>query len=840
MTLAPLSEQSDRDWLAAAKSQAATSFAIASALGDRLALLRELARLSGGRTALPEGVALSEAETNALRRFGLGATDDGGVRILDEDLDHIAPGLSQSLVIDKAERGGVRTAVADAFLLRLTPHRIYRSRTQKAAVQSILTMPDGGSFMVSMPTGAGKSLLFQAPVLWWRQMNPGACAFVIVPTIALAEDHQRTLQAIPGLEASRAISGATPPEERAQILMQFRNGEVPILLMSPEAAFNSARGDLLQAALSSASPQKYGQQGQLTAVFIDEAHIIETWGRSFRPDFQRLPALVAALRANNPALKTVLLSATLTPAARSVLRADYGSGAWAELHAEIPRYQFDLAANGFADQDTRNQALLELIDRAPRPAIVYTTRVDHADDLFQQLTTTRGYARAALFTGALSNADARRVIVEQWAKGDLDLVVATSAFGLGVDKSNVRAVIHACLPEGASRWYQEVGRASRDGHQGLGVTLWVKKPKTPPARRRSNAEEDWFVSDEDDAQSMAGGGWLSRDVAEGRWKALLKGATSEGHDADTGDVRLTLPLDAAREGLDPRYTGERNRGWNRSLLNLLQRQGAIIIEADTPSKEDLPVHWRAIVRRSGLLDPRSKTWSSEWDTIFVGRDREAGQARNELREFTFLLGSQNRECLLIGAYRLIEPDSPVAPCGRCPACRDKGLSPPIGLQPRAADFAWPRHDAWRSELPKGPVLVAPGGDDQTRLLRRLLATGVQQFVASEADTQAIVEDLQTLGADLGFVQAAEPWLRRDGVLPDLPTAFLPPSSGDLGPWLREIRHAASTQPNQTFVLVADPYRRVDNQLLHQVASPHAPYNEASLDNFALAFDGLSA
>src|SRR3546814_19608900 len=86
----------------------------------------------------------------------------------------------------------------------------------------------------------------------------------------------------------------------------------------------------------------------------------------------------------------------------------------------------------------------------------------------------RQYKRIALFTGQITNGDERHQIVEDWAAERIDIVVATSAFGMGVDKSNVRTVVHACLPEGPSRWYQEIGRAARDGHQGLAVCLYTR------------------------------------------------------------------------------------------------------------------------------------------------------------------------------------------------------------------------------------------------------------------------------------------------------------------------------------------------------------------------------
>src|SRR5262249_42429474 len=155
----------------------------------------------------------------------------------------------------------------------------------------------------------------------------------ITPTVSLALDHARNLSSIQGLENSRALTGDLSVAERSDLLDAFRRGEVPVLLLSPEYAFGAARDALLEAATPHTA--KFGMlAARLDRVVVDEAHIIESWGRSFRPDFQRLPALIADLRQLDPSLKLLLLSATLPPAARRVLRQAYGTiGNWLEVDA---------------------------------------------------------------------------------------------------------------------------------------------------------------------------------------------------------------------------------------------------------------------------------------------------------------------------------------------------------------------------------------------------------------------------------------------------------------------------------------------------------------------------
>ncbi len=825
-------------WLDKSRKRTIDALKAAIAVGDRLALMREGARLSGGRfDLLKHGFVLSPGERDSLARFGLTEASGDAIRILDEDLDRIAPGLNAALSLDPRTRQMFERAAPDAPLRRCVDHPAYTSVTQKAAIAALLTMPDAASLMVSMPTGSGKSLLFQLAPLWWRRTDPGACAIVIVPTIALADDHERTMRGIPGLEGSRALTGALPKSEREEILLAFRRGEVPVLFLSPEAVFGSAREGLINAATP--PEDKFGLQGRLMAVFVDEAHIIESWGRTFRPDFQRLPALIDALSALNPSLKTVLLSATLTPAARDVLKASYARGQFQELDARTPRYDFDLSVKAFHGETERRTALLEAIDRCPRPAIVYTTRVDEADALFATLTGERQYSRASLFTGAITDGDTRRRIVKDWSEQRLDLIVATSAFGLGVDKADVRAVIHACLPETPARWYQEIGRASRDNHQGLGLALWTRTRPEERAARREGADDDdddWEGrSDEDLARSLAGGGWLSRRKAEARWLAL-RASCAPTWDAD-GRRRLRLSLDAARDGLG-RYTGERNRGWNRSLLNLLQRAGKIDIEAETPSEapvqgaSDLPPTWDVVVRDDGLLS-EGDAWSSAWDEIYLVRDAEQRRAAGELDRFRRLLAGSDEGCLLRETYGLIEPEADAPDCGRCSSCRGRGITPPSLLQPGGAETVWDPNPGDRVRLGGGLLVVAPleHGSLPARL-GRLVSVGIEQIIARHELCGTVADMLAASSARFGFVQDLTDWMNNNRILPNVPTAILA-EGADLLRVLRACEALAAERPDQTLILVADPDQVVNGRALYHLASKQAPIDEETLDELAL-------
>lgn len=747
-------------------------------------------------------LSLSQAEASLLDRFGVSSPRPGVLVVNEENnLGGLAE-LGQSLKISTQTRRLTEPAIADTLLHRHTAYQSYQSPAQRDAVRALALQPPGSTLMVSLPTGSGKSLLFQLAPLLEREVEPGACVIVIVPTIALAIDHQRTLSNLEGLIGSRALTSDTSQDETEKVLGEFRRGQVPILLLSPEKAIGSVFKQLLGATKS--KPEYEGLIGRLTHIFVDEAHIIETWGRSFRPDFQRLSGLVADLKASNPQLKSVLLSATLPPSARTLLRKSWGgNGAWLEVHASTPRYEHDIIVATYKDWATRNVDLFRLIDRAPRPAIVYTTRVDEAERIFAALKTEHGYRRIGLFTGKTGTQD-RSKIVHAWQSDDIDLVVATSAFGMGIDKPDVRTVIHACLPENPARWYQEIGRASRDGGQSLVACLFTVGGK---------------MDDLSGSASMAAKGWLGIDIARLRWNALCR--FGQRVRFDEGRQVYGIDLDSVREGLKGE-TSDYNRDWNRNLILLLQRTGHLtVMIKDAETLSEVTNRWDVRIDDPRLLLDDDETL---WGEVDAFRGEEVGGAISEQQMFARAMTDPWSQCLVQMVFHLLEPEVSIAPCGRCPACRKVGTETPDQSPAFRQRPLWP---------PVGQILFDYGAginlldledpDFNTgleRLVNLLHRQGVKQFIAPHHLIERTTRYLMAIEGNSGFVMDAAEFLRGNDPLQIASAVFLPLEDEAVATRLIDRTRAwGDRNPPWSIIVCTSASHLVNGRRLDQFLSP---------------------
>ena len=808
-----MGEAGQRPWYIAARERAVAALKECEADGDRGAFLRELCRLHSGYLDVATFASiLADSDRAHLGRFGLKLIErpDGEALIIGESISSAIPELSDILLLDGHRRQIYPSVAADALLLRHSGYKHYRAPTQKAAVRALATMPSGASLLATLPTGAGKSLLFQlAPGL---SGVVGTCAVVIVPTVALALAHVDSLRNISGLEASECIHGGMGVDVRHAIYDNFGRGEIPILVLSPEIALTSARELLIEAAQDPATKLP-GLNAHLTTFFVDEAHIIESWGRSFRPDFQRLPGLVSELRTINPELKTVLLSATVNDAARVELERAFGEAEFLAVEAQVARYEFDLVHARIKTAAERDALLVEIIDILPRPAIIYTTLVKHAKALHSAIKS-RGYERLALFTGQSSE---RLKVVTEWQEGAIDLVVATSAFGMGIDKDDVRAVIHACVPESPSRYYQEIGRAARDGNQALALMLWTDD---------LGKDGDWRQ-----ARKLWVGSWLTAPMIRKRWRAIVKAADQRGESAiNEGVLRLIVPLDAAHDDL-PTGDTDYNRDWNRSLLNMLQRANAIRIMT-TESRGDAP-DWHIDILEGSLLAVEED--DEYWSRIINLRAEERENVLNDLDQFKKTI-LKPETCVMAAVFELVEAGNPlVPPCGRCAYCRRHGIAPPKIAEVRfeGLDQRWP-HLLGTAALRPGISILHPSFDDgsiNSKLIERLVEVGVEQFVVPDDVVDSFASRLTELGCTYGLVNSHSdilgPWLPAL-----LTTAFILNGTGRPDRLIDRIETIADQTPGQRIVVVAPPHTAVRGKPIVNILSNSAPISEAALHNFA--------
>ena len=642
------------DWQAKSIANALTrAGAAASGSADRAVLIREAVRLADGESlALP--ATLDTAGVDA-QRFGLTIEPGPAGSIAkivrwapDRDVPvDLADDLLAVLRVDPEKRRVDAPSVADGVLLRNTPFVEYRNITQKAAVRAALTMPPASTLLVRMSTGTGKSLLFQLAVMFEREKCEHATVVVLVPTIALALDQARGALAFERLKGACALTSQDSLTERDEKLQRFAQGHVPILFLSPEMALGAAWPVLAIAASPPDSKSRaFAARARLVSIFVDEAHIVASWGKSFRPDLQRIPGLVRALREGAPELRTVLLSATVDAATRELLLEQYAPDrvegeTFLEIVEGTPRTEFDLVAHRFDTADARIRSLLALVDYLPRPALVYTTQVEDAKALGHRLRTEKGYTRVAIFTGETPGAERHRII-HDWGGGNIDLVVATSAFGMGIDKSDVRAVVHACLPEGASRYYQEIGRAGRDGHQALALML--------------HAPEDERL-----AVRLAVGQVLN-EAAAPRWRDMIAQRTLSPMSEYRG---VAWELDI---GLPNRCSYDVR--WNCALLVQLQRYGAIDVVVGVDDIDDRRETWTVASREPHHAIFDTDAAQAELQVVFSKRQLEESRVLNEVRGFVQLWRAQT--CTLGAIFHLVEANAPViSGCGRCHCCRHK-------------------------------------------------------------------------------------------------------------------------------------------------------------------------
>lgn len=345
--------------------------------------------------------------------------------------------------------------------------------------QAIDAALDGRDVLTLLPTGHGKSLTFQVPALLM-----GGLTLVVSPLIALMEDQVSGLRERGVLAA--AVNASRSGAEQRGILDEVERGEVHVLYLSPERINRSA--ELRQRLL-----QLIGR-GLVTRVVFDEAHCLSEWGHDFRPDYRQVLARLEQLGLKVP---VTALTATATPRVRAQLLTDLGLRRDLEtVKATSDRPNLSYYAYRARGADTAVEKLKQTVqalswtqrEHPGGSAIVYVSTRNAATRLAKALKTLDFAAEA--YHAGLSPL-VRSEVQQQFKEGEVRVIVATNAFGMGVDQSNVRAVIHFNPPRSLAAYIQEAGRAGRDGAPAWAVLLhdrsdwslqaWLSRQHLPQA-----------------------------------------------------------------------------------------------------------------------------------------------------------------------------------------------------------------------------------------------------------------------------------------------------------------------------------------------------------------------
>ncbi|QFU10658.1 ATP-dependent DNA helicase RecQ [Stutzerimonas frequens] len=304
---------------------------------------------------------------------------------------------------------------------------------QERAIRAVVA---GRSAAAIFPTGSGKSLCYQLPALLLPHLT-----LVVSPLLALMQDQLAFLQRH-GIAAG-SIDSAQSREQASETMARAKSGELKILMISVERLKNERFRHFIS-------------QVPISLLVVDEAHCISEWGHNFRPDYLKLPDYQRQF--NIP--QVLLLTATATPPVIADMQAKFSIATDDVVTTGFYRPNLNLLVEPVSGLHKQRRLVEWLSDRAGQPTIVYVTQQKTAEQVAEHLAQ-RGFPASAYHAGMAH--EVRESIQRRFMAGELNCIVATIAFGMGIDKADIRNVVHYDLPKSVENYSQEIGRAGRDG-----------------------------------------------------------------------------------------------------------------------------------------------------------------------------------------------------------------------------------------------------------------------------------------------------------------------------------------------------------------------------------------
>lgn len=610
---------------------------------------------------------------------------------------------------------------------------------QEETVNAVLA---GRSAAAIFPTGSGKSLCYQLSAVLLPHLT-----LVVSPLLALMQDQLGFLQRH-GISAG-SIDSAQSREDANNVMARARSGELKILMISVERLKNERFRNFLQSV-------------QISLLVVDEAHCISEWGHNFRPDYLKLPDYQRQF--NIP--QALLLTATATPKVIADMQAKFAIAPDYVVTTGFYRPNLNLLVEPVSGADKRRRLVQWMGERADQPSIVYVTLQKTAEQIAEHLN--RNGIQAEAYHAGLPH-DKREGIQQRFMDGRSNCIVATIAFGMGIDKSDIRNVVHFDLPKSIENYSQEIGRAGRDGQPSDCLVL---------ANRDSlNVLENFVYGDTPEQEGIRRVlDELQAARGDGQWEFLLRSLSDHSNIRELPLKTLLVQLElkgviAPRyafyaeyrfkyliepEALLARFTGERQQ-FVAAIIQVCKR-------AKTWATVDFDVLYQqhnaersGVVKaldyfqEQGLIELESKQMTEVYSLLDTDFDPQAlstelyiGFKQHEVGEVARIHAMLDlfatEHCLGQRLAQYFGDENAPQRCGHCSVCHGHvaHLPPPPGLPPLVdknfmglcGDFIH-RHHEHTGHLPEAERLTRFLGGISVPLFTKLKARGIPGFAALE-------------------------------------------------------------------------------------------------------------